>query len=229
MRGASYMIACNRLSSVLWGSEATLHKQWRKLKAQESEPKLRHKQKKTKRSFSTVNFSKVDPLYKYRSVSFYREASGLFTYWNYPRVKRIETECTRLILGSLQLGLHIIGAPWRHAANHGALLVISTCACREKTLSLLENPLSPGAFFHLKHMPKPNLSALDVRGDETPWAKPKPWLAGWVRFRLWGFVAKKNSPSDCDPETLNLWTYSTVLLETKGIGRKMGSEKWKRT
>jgi hypothetical protein len=51
-------------------------------------------------------------------------------------------------------------------------------------------------------------------------------VTGWVStIRLWGFVVKKNSPSDYDPETLNLWTYSTVLLETKGIGRKMGSEK----
>jgi hypothetical protein len=129
-----------------------------------------------------VNFSKVDPLYKCRSISFYREAGGLFTYWDYPRVKRIKTECARLISGSLQLGLHVIGAPWRHAANRGALHVVSMCACREKTLSLLENPLSPGTLFPLKHMPKPNLSALDVRGNETPWAKPKPWLAGWVRF-----------------------------------------------
>jgi hypothetical protein len=30
--------------------------------------------------FSTVDFSKVDPLYKCRSVSFYREASGLFIF-----------------------------------------------------------------------------------------------------------------------------------------------------
>jgi hypothetical protein len=145
-----------------------------KLKSQESKPKLRHKRKKTKDTFSTVNFLKVDPLYKCRSVSFYREASRLFTYRDYPRVKRIETEYARLILGSLQLGLHVIRAPWRHAANHGAFLVVSTCACREKTLSFLETPLSPGTFFHPKHKSKPNLSALDVRGDETPWVKPKP-------------------------------------------------------
>jgi hypothetical protein len=30
--------------------------------------------------FSTVDFSKADPLYKCRSVSFYREADGLFTF-----------------------------------------------------------------------------------------------------------------------------------------------------
>jgi hypothetical protein len=83
----------------------------RNLKAQEPKPKLRQKQKKTKISFSTVNFSKVDPLHKCRSVSFYREASGLFTFREYPHVKRIKTECARLFLGSLQLGLHIIGAP----------------------------------------------------------------------------------------------------------------------
>jgi hypothetical protein len=51
-------------------------------------------------------------------------------------------------------------------------------------------------------------------------------MIGWVnKIRLWGFVAKKNSPSDRDPETSNLWTYSIVLLVTKGISRKMGSEK----
>jgi hypothetical protein len=55
-------------------------------------------------------------------------------------VKRIKTECARLILWSLQLGLHVIGAPWHHAANHDAFLVVSTCACREKTLSLFGDP-----------------------------------------------------------------------------------------
>jgi hypothetical protein len=35
--------------------------------------------RKPKLSFSTVNFLKVDLLYKCRSVSFYREASRLFT------------------------------------------------------------------------------------------------------------------------------------------------------
>jgi hypothetical protein len=56
-------------------------------------------------------FSKVDPLYKCRSISFYREASELFTYREYSRVKRIEIECARLFLGGLQLDLHVIGAP----------------------------------------------------------------------------------------------------------------------
>jgi hypothetical protein len=60
--------------------------------------------------YSTVDFSKVDPLYKCRSVSFYREASGLFTFREYPHGKKIKTECARLFLGSLQLGLHVIGA-----------------------------------------------------------------------------------------------------------------------
>jgi hypothetical protein len=36
--------------------------------------------------YSTVDFSKVDPLYMRRSVSFYREAGGLFTF-RAPRVK----------------------------------------------------------------------------------------------------------------------------------------------
>jgi hypothetical protein len=60
--------------------------------------------------FSTADFSKVDPLYKCRSVSFYREAGGLFTFREHPRVKRIKTECARLSSGNLQLGLHVIGA-----------------------------------------------------------------------------------------------------------------------
>jgi hypothetical protein len=81
-------------------------------------------------------------------------------------------------LGSLQLGLHVIGAPWRHAVNRGAFLVAITCACREKTVNFLETPLSPGTSCYLKHIPKPNSSALDVRGDETPWEKPTLWLAG---------------------------------------------------
>jgi hypothetical protein len=41
----------------------------------------------TKASFSTEDFSKADPLYKCRSVSFYREAGGLFTFREHPRVK----------------------------------------------------------------------------------------------------------------------------------------------
>jgi hypothetical protein len=81
-----------------------------------------------------VNFSKGDPLYKCRSVTFYREASRLFTYRDYPHVKRIETECARLILGGLQLGLHVI------SANRGAFLVVNTCTCREKTFDLFGAP-----------------------------------------------------------------------------------------
>jgi hypothetical protein len=60
--------------------------------------------------FLTVDFSKVDPLYKCRSVSFYREVDGLFTFREHPCVKRIKTECARLSSGNLQLGLHVIGA-----------------------------------------------------------------------------------------------------------------------
>jgi hypothetical protein len=60
--------------------------------------------------YSTVDFSKVDPLYMRRSVSFYREAGGLFTFREHPRVKRIKTECARLSSGNLQLGPHVIGA-----------------------------------------------------------------------------------------------------------------------
>jgi hypothetical protein len=43
----------------------------------------------SKALFSTNDFSKVDPLYKCRSVSFYREVDGLFTSQGYPRAKRI--------------------------------------------------------------------------------------------------------------------------------------------
>jgi hypothetical protein len=87
--------------------------------------------------YSTVYFSKVDPVYKCQSFSFYREANGLFTFREYPHVKRIKTECARLFLGDLQLGLHVIGASWCHAANRGAFLVVITCAYREKTFNLL--------------------------------------------------------------------------------------------
>jgi hypothetical protein len=57
-----------------------------------------------------VNFSKVDPLYKCRSVSFLKGGERAFYMSRISRVKRIKTECARLILGSLQLGLHVIGA-----------------------------------------------------------------------------------------------------------------------
>jgi hypothetical protein len=64
---------------VLWGSEATFTINEREQKTRE--PKCRRMQKKkTKKSFSTVNFLKVDPLYKRRSASFYRETNKLFTY-----------------------------------------------------------------------------------------------------------------------------------------------------
>jgi hypothetical protein len=104
---------------------------------------------------------------------FIGETSGLFTYQECPRVKRIKTECARLFLGSLRLSLYVTGAPWRHAANRGAFLVITTCACREKTSNLLESPLSPGTSLNLKHKSQPNLNVLNVRDDETPPAKPR--------------------------------------------------------
>jgi hypothetical protein len=69
------------------------------------------RQRTTKSFYSTVDFSKVDPLYMRRSVSFYREAGGLFSFREHPCVKRIKTECARLSSGNLQLGLHVIGAP----------------------------------------------------------------------------------------------------------------------
>jgi hypothetical protein len=120
---------------VLCSSEATSHKQWKEVT--DSKPETLTNTQERKNSFSTVNFSKVDPLYKCRSASFYREMNELFTYRDYPRVKWINTECARLILGGLHLGLHVIGASWRHTINHGAFPGMNTCACRVKTLSFL--------------------------------------------------------------------------------------------
>jgi hypothetical protein len=98
------------LGGVLWGKPQPSHtNNERGLKLENQKPKCKAKGQ-TKASFSTVDFSKVDPLYKCRSVSFYREAGGLFTFREHPRVKRIKTECARLSSGNLQLGLHVIGA-----------------------------------------------------------------------------------------------------------------------
>jgi hypothetical protein len=44
-------------------------------------------QKEDQNYFSTVNFSKADPLYKCRSASFYTETNELFTYRDCPHVK----------------------------------------------------------------------------------------------------------------------------------------------
>jgi hypothetical protein len=74
-----------------------------------TETRIKHKGQ-PKALYTAVDFSKADPFYKCRSVSFYREANGLFTFREYPRVKRIKTECARLFLGNLQLGLHVIDA-----------------------------------------------------------------------------------------------------------------------
>jgi hypothetical protein len=122
--------------------------------------------------YSIVDFSKVDPLYKCRSVSFYKETIELFTSRECPRMKRIKTKDARLFLRGLQLGLHVTGASWCHATNRGAFLVVITCACRERTFNLLETPLSPGTFRHLKHGLHSNLKSLDVRDDETPQENP---------------------------------------------------------
>jgi hypothetical protein len=67
----------------------------------------------------------------------------------------------------------------------------------------LETPLSPGASFHLKHMPKPNLNALDVKGDENPPGKTQA-VSGWVgKIRPRGFIARKTKPLNRDFNTLN--------------------------
>jgi hypothetical protein len=124
-------------------------------------------------------------------------------------MKRIEKEDARLFLGGLQLGLHVIGALWRYAANRDAFLVVITCACREKTFNLLETPLSPGTSRHVKHGSHSNLKTLDVRDDETPWAKPRLRLAGWVRFicgvSSWG-------KSTGLTETLTPWVAEFIWL-----------------
>jgi hypothetical protein len=138
---------------VLWGSEATFTNNESELKTRGPEHG-RMQKKRTQNSFSTVNFSKTGPLYKCRSASFYRETNRLFTHWDCPRVKRIDTECARLILGCLQLGLHVIGTSWRHAANHDAFPGVNTCVCRVKTLNSLETPPSPSTSLHLKHILK---------------------------------------------------------------------------
>jgi hypothetical protein len=186
----------------------------RKLRSQEPKPKLRLNQKKTKSSFSIVNFSKVDSLYKYRFVSFYREASRLFTYRYYPRMKQIETECARLIFGGLQLGLHIISALWHHAANHDAFLVVSTCTCREKTLSLFGDPPFAQYILSPKTHAKAKLRRIRRLGRRDPLSETQAVTSRVGKIHSRGFVAKKNNPPDRDPKTLNLWTYLIALLAT---------------
>jgi hypothetical protein len=68
------------------------------------------KQRIAKSSFLNSRFLKSRSLLQVSFVSFYREANGLFTFREHPRVKRIKTECARLFPGNIQLGLHVIGA-----------------------------------------------------------------------------------------------------------------------
>jgi hypothetical protein len=118
-----------------------------------------------------------------RSVSFYREVDGLFTFREHPCVKRIKTECARLSSGNLQLGLHVIGAPWRHTANRGVFPAPITCACRrENPWAFLEIPLSPSIIHHLKQKPYSSLDSLSVKSDETPCSNPRSKLSGWIAF-----------------------------------------------
>jgi hypothetical protein len=142
-------------------------------------------------------------------VSFYREADELFTFREHPRVKRIKTECARLFLRNLQLGLHVIDASWCHATNRSAFLVVITCACREKTFNLLEIPLSPGTFRHLKHGSHSNLKLLDVRDDETPQSNPRLRLSRWTKFVSGGSSQKITNSLT---ETLLPW----VILSSFG-------------
>jgi hypothetical protein len=94
---------------LLWGKPQLSFTNNEGKKGSKTQTKMQNKGQ-PKASFSTVDFSKVDPLYKCQSVSFYREAGGLFTFREHPCVKRINTECARLSSGNLQLSLHVIGA-----------------------------------------------------------------------------------------------------------------------
>jgi hypothetical protein len=48
----------------------------------------------------------------------------------------------------------------------------------------------------------------------------------WVgKIHLWGFVVGKTEWPDRDPNTLGCWVYLAAPQVTKGVGRKMGSEK----
>jgi hypothetical protein len=68
---------------------------------------------------------------------------------------------------------------------------------------------SPGTSRHLKHVSNSNLKTLDVRDDETPWAKPRLRLAGWVRF-ISG-VSSWGKPSGLT-ETLTPWVAGFIGL-----------------
>jgi hypothetical protein len=52
-------------------------------------------------------------------------------------------------------------------------------------------PLSPSAPLYLKHIPRPNVNALDAKSDETLQPKPRPKLVKWVRF-VPGFRREEN-------------------------------------
>jgi hypothetical protein len=79
---------------MLWDSEATFSQTMKeKLKAQETKPKLRCQQEKTKSYFSTVNFSKGDPLYKCQTISFYRGGDQTFYM---PRIPSCKTDQNRM-------------------------------------------------------------------------------------------------------------------------------------
>jgi hypothetical protein len=170
--------------------------------------------------FSTVDFSKVDSLYKCRSVSFYREASGLFTFWGCPRMKRNEKEDARLFLGGLQLGLHVIGASWRHACYHHVRL------SGEDLQSFGDSPLA----WHLSS-PETRVRFKLENIRHQRWQNPLSETQAktiWVsKIHLWSFVVGKTEWLDRDPNALGCWVYLAAPQVTKGNGRKMGSEKWK--
>jgi hypothetical protein len=44
-------------------------------------------------------------------------------------------------------------------------------------------------------------------------------------IRPWGFVARKINPPDRDSNTSSRWAYLVALLMTKGIARKMETER----
>jgi hypothetical protein len=88
-----------RVRRVFWGKPQLSHtNNVRELKLENQKPRCKAKGQ-TKASFSTVDFSKVDPLYKCWSVSFYREAGGLFYISRTPSCKTNQNRMCQAIFG----------------------------------------------------------------------------------------------------------------------------------
>jgi hypothetical protein len=84
-----------------------------------------------------------------------------------------------------------------------------------------DNPFAQRNLLPETHI-KAKINTLDVKGDEAPQAKPWLYLVEWVRFASGASSWRKPSH-----ETTNSipWTYSVILLVTKGIGRKIQTER----